>query len=40
VLTSGYPVPALTEEHGQMDKYAFVHKPYRLAELAKALRSV
>jgi PAS domain S-box-containing protein len=38
VLTSGYPVPALAEEHGALDDYAFVQKPYRLAELAKALR--
>jgi CheY-like chemotaxis protein len=39
VLTSGYPMPALAEDHGSMDRYAFVNKPYRLAELAKALRS-
>jgi PAS domain S-box-containing protein len=39
VLTSGYPVPALAEDHGGIDRYAFVNKPYRLAELAKALRS-
>jgi PAS domain S-box-containing protein len=39
VLTSGYPMPALGEADGQMDRYPFVNKPYRLAELAKALRS-
>ena len=40
VLTSGYPSPALAEKHGGIDRYAFVNKPYRLAELAKVLRSV
>ncbi len=39
VLTSGYAMPALSEEHGELSRYAFVNKPYRLAELAKALRS-
>lgn len=40
VLTSGYPRPAQAEQHGGMDRYAFVNKPYRLTELAKVLRSV
>jgi CheY-like chemotaxis protein len=39
VLTSGYPAPALVEEHGDIERYPFLHKPYRLAELAKVLRN-
>jgi PAS domain S-box-containing protein len=39
VLTSGYPLPALRREHGTLSEFAFVHKPYRLADLAKALRA-
>jgi PAS domain S-box-containing protein len=39
VLTSGYPAPALVEEHGDIGRYPFLHKPYRLAELAKVLRN-
>ena len=40
VLTSGYPNPGLAQAHGGIERYAFVNKPYRLAELAKVLRSV
>lgn len=39
VLTSGYPLPALRSEHGSISDFTFVHKPYRLADLAKALRA-
>ncbi|BBQ02689.1 histidine kinase (plasmid) [Burkholderia sp. SFA1] len=39
VLTSGYPRPALRSEHGALTDFTFVHKPYRLADLAKALRA-
>jgi CheY-like chemotaxis protein len=39
VLTSGYPLPELRGEHSTLDEFAFVHKPYRLADLAKALRA-
>jgi PAS domain S-box-containing protein len=39
VLASGYPLPALRAEHGNMDDYEFMNKPYRLADLAKKLRS-
>jgi signal transduction histidine kinase len=38
VMTSGYAQP---EDHGgreRLESYAFVHKPYRLADLARALR--
>ncbi|SAK60757.1 PAS domain-containing sensor histidine kinase [Caballeronia ptereochthonis] len=38
VLTSGYPLAALRAQHGTLHEFAFVHKPYRLADLAKALR--
>ena len=39
VLASGYPLPALREQYGRIDDFAFVVKPYLLAELAKALRA-
>jgi CheY-like chemotaxis protein len=39
VLASGYPTPALREQYGRIEDFAFVNKPYRLAELAKALRA-
>jgi signal transduction histidine kinase/CheY-like chemotaxis protein len=37
VLASGYPLPALRAEHGNLDEFAFIHKPYRLADLVRAL---
>jgi CheY-like chemotaxis protein len=40
VLTSGYPALALVEENGDIGRYPFLHKPYRLSELAKVLRKV
>jgi PAS domain S-box-containing protein len=39
VLASGYPLAVLRREHGDLSDYTFVHKPYRLADLAKALRA-
>ena len=39
VLASGYPLPALREQYGRIDDFAFVVKPYLLAELAKAIRA-
>ena len=39
ILASGYPLPALREQYGRIDDFAFVNKPYRLAELAKVLRA-
>ncbi|MGA7812704.1 MAG: PAS domain S-box protein [Caballeronia sp.] len=39
ILASGYPLPALREQYGRIDDFAFVNKPYRLAEVAKALRA-
>jgi CheY-like chemotaxis protein len=38
VIASGYPLPALTAQHGALDEFTFMNKPYRLAELAKKLR--
>jgi len=39
ILASGFPLPALREQYGRIDDFAFVVKPYSLAELAKALRA-
>lgn len=39
VLTSGYPLAALRREHDALNEFTFVHKPYRLADLARALRA-
>jgi signal transduction histidine kinase len=40
MLASGYPLPALKQRHGaDLNEFAFVHKPYRLADLARTLRS-
>jgi DNA-binding LytR/AlgR family response regulator len=39
ILASGYPLPALKEEHGNMDEFDFLNKPYRLADIARCLRS-
>jgi DNA-binding NtrC family response regulator len=38
VLTSGYATPGVSEERERMGRFPFVPKPYRLADLAKALR--
>ncbi|MBU9421374.1 ATP-binding protein [Burkholderia gladioli] len=38
ILTSGYPLAALREEYGALNTFTFLYKPYRLADLAKALR--
>jgi len=40
MLASGYPLPALKQRHGsELNEFAFVHKPYRLSDLARTLRS-
>ena len=40
MLASGYPLPALKQKHGgELSDFAFVHKPYRLADLARTLRT-
>ena len=35
ILASGYPLPALKADHGDLDGFTFMSKPYRLSELAK-----
>ncbi|MFM0572473.1 PAS domain S-box protein [Paraburkholderia caledonica] len=37
VLASGYPLPALRAQHGNLSDFAFIHKPYRLADLVRTL---
>jgi len=37
VLASGYPLPALKAHHGNLSDFAFIHKPYRLADLVRTL---
>jgi PAS domain S-box-containing protein len=39
ILASGYPLPALEKQHHSLDEFSFVSKPYRLADLARHLRS-
>lgn len=39
VLASGYPLATLQREHGEISEFTFIHKPYRLADLAKILRA-
>lgn len=39
ILASGYPLPALKAQHGNLEDFAFMSKPYRLSELAKKLRA-
>jgi DNA-binding NtrC family response regulator len=38
VLTSGYATPEVGGERERMNRFPFVAKPYRLADLARALR--
>jgi PAS domain S-box-containing protein len=39
ILASGYPLPALKLEDANLEDFVFVGKPYRLSDLARALRS-
>jgi CheY-like chemotaxis protein len=39
VVASGFPLPALIEKHGNVHQFCFVNKPYRLSDLARALRT-
>jgi PAS domain S-box-containing protein len=39
VLVSGYPLPALKDQHGDLDEFVFMNKPYHLPELEKKLRT-
>jgi PAS domain S-box-containing protein len=40
VLASGYPAPALAVEHGKLNEFAFIRKPYRWSELLDTLRTM
>jgi PAS domain S-box-containing protein len=40
ILASGYALPALKIAHLNLSAFSFINKPYRLADLARALRSV
>jgi PAS domain S-box-containing protein len=40
LLASGFPMSALSAEHGFTDEFAFISKPYRWAELSERLRTV
>ncbi|RKT13523.1 PAS domain S-box-containing protein [Paraburkholderia sp. RAU2J] len=39
VLASGFPMTALRRQHGDVSDFTFIPKPYRLADVARALRS-
>jgi PAS domain S-box-containing protein len=39
VLASGFPLAALRRQHGDLSAFTFIPKPYRLADVARALRS-
>ena len=39
VLVSGHPLTVLRQQHRDLDHFTFIPKPYRLAEVARALRS-
>jgi len=39
ILATGYPLHTMREQYGRVDDFSVVRKPYRLAELAKALRA-
>ena len=39
ILASGYPLPALKLDPAHLQEFAFVNKPYRLSDLARALRT-
>jgi PAS domain S-box-containing protein len=39
VLASGFPLNAIRRDYGELGEFTFIPKPYRLAELAKALRA-
>ena len=38
LLASGYPMPALRQQQGDIEEFPFVSKPYRLPEILKRLR--
>jgi PAS domain S-box-containing protein len=40
LLASGFPMSALSSEHGLTDEFPFISKPYRWAELSDRLRAL
>lgn len=40
ILASGYPLPALKKEHGNLDEFLLINKPYDLKEIEKAIDSI
>jgi CheY-like chemotaxis protein len=40
LLASGFPMSALSSEHGLTDEFAFISKPYRWADLSDRLRAL
>jgi CheY-like chemotaxis protein len=39
ILATGYPPQTMRAQYGRLDDFSVVKKPYRLAELARALRA-
>ncbi len=39
ILTSGHALPALKKEHGSIDEFPFLNKPYTVADIARAMRT-
>ena len=39
ILTSGHALPALRKEHGSIDEFPFLNKPYTVADIARAMRT-
>jgi DNA-binding LytR/AlgR family response regulator len=38
ILASGYTLPSLRAQYDDIDKFAFMSKPYRMSDLARKLR--
>jgi PAS domain S-box-containing protein len=39
ILASGYPLPALKKEHGNLDEFQFLNKPYALEDIQNTIDS-
>jgi CheY-like chemotaxis protein len=39
VLASGYPLPALRKEHGDLEEFQFLNKPYDLVDIERVINS-
>ncbi len=40
LLASGYPAPFISNEHGAIDEFIFISKPYRWSEVIKKIRQL